>query len=62
MASAAERTKEEVRDMMEVVERLDLPDSEHWKMIADLLGISEESLFSIIIENSSYFEGHIDTD
>ena len=48
-------TKEEVRDVMEDVEELDLPDGAHWMLIHERLGLEYGDLFDFITEDPEFF-------
>lgn len=48
-------TKEEVRDVMEDVEALDLPDGAHWALIHDRLGLDYGDVFDFIAADPEFF-------
>jgi len=48
-------TKQEVRDVIEDVEELDLPDGAHWALIHDRLGLEYGDVFDIIAEDPDFF-------
>lgn len=48
-------TKQEVRDVIEEVEELDLPDGAHWALIHDRLGLEYGDVFDIIAADPEYF-------
>lgn len=48
-------TKEEVRDVMEQVDELDLPDGAHWALIHERLGLEYGDVFDIIGTDPDFF-------
>lgn len=48
-------TKQEVRDVIEEVEELDLPDGAHWALIHDRLGLEYGDVFDLIAEDPEFF-------
>lgn len=49
-------TKEQVRDIINDVEDLDLPDGAHWAMIHDRLGLEYGEVFDMIAEDPEFYE------
>ncbi|MCO5157533.1 MAG: hypothetical protein M9945_12435 [Aquamicrobium sp.] len=48
-------TKQEIRDVIEEVEELDLPDGAHWALIHDRLGLEYGDVFDLIAEDLEFF-------
>lgn len=48
-------TKEQVKDVINQVDELDLPDGAYWALIHDRLGLDYGDVFDIIAENPEYF-------
>lgn len=48
-------SKERVREVMEEVDALDLPDGAHWAMIYDRLGLEYGDVFDIITADPDFF-------
>lgn len=48
-------TKEEVRNVMEEVDALDLPDGAHWAMIHERLGLDYGDVFDFISDDPAFF-------
>lgn len=48
-------SKEQVREVMEEVEELDLPDGAHWALIHDRLGLEYGDVFDIIGSDPEFF-------
>jgi len=48
-------SKQEVKDVMEDVEELDLPDGAHWALIHDLLGLDYGDVFDFIAADPEFF-------
>ena len=53
-------TKEQVRDVMEDVDALDLPDGAHWAMINERLGLEYGDVFDYIGGDPAFF-GYTET-
>lgn len=49
-------SKERVREVIQEVENLDLPDGAHWALIHDRLGLEYGDVFDIIAEDPEFFE------
>ncbi len=50
-----EPTKEEVKDVMDDVDELDLPDDAHWALIHDRLGLDYGDVFDYISADPEFF-------
>lgn len=48
-------SKERVRDVIEEVEELDLPDGAHWMMIHEKLGLEYGDVFDIMAADPAFF-------
>lgn len=48
-------TKEQVREVMEEVEELDLPDGAHWALIHEKLGLEYGDVFEFIATDPEFF-------
>lgn len=48
-------TKEEVRDVMDDVEALDLPDGAHWAMIHERLGLDSGDVNGFIAADPEFY-------
>jgi len=48
-------TKERVKEVMEEVDELDLPDGAHWMMIHERLGLEYGDVFDIISTDPKFF-------
>lgn len=51
----ARPTKEEVRDVMEEVEELDLPEGAHWMLIHQKLGLEYGDVFDYIAADPEFY-------
>lgn len=51
----ARPTKREVRDVIEEVEELDLPEGAHWMMIHERLGLEYGDVFDVIAADPEFF-------
>ena len=51
----ARPTKREVRDVIEEVEELDLPEGAHWMMIHERLGLEYGDVFDFIAADPEFF-------
>lgn len=49
-------TKEEVKQVMDEVDELDLPDGAHWALVHERLGLEYGDVFDIIAENMAFFD------
>lgn len=48
-------TKEMVKEVMDDVDALDLPDGAHWALIHERLGLEYGAVFDIITEHAEFF-------
>ena len=48
-------TKQKVKEVMEEVGELDLPDSAHWTLIHERLGLEYGDVFSFIADDLEFF-------
>ncbi|UYT57730.1 hypothetical protein OHI65_14765 [Brucella sp. MAB-22] len=51
-------SKQQVKDVMEEVEELDLPDGAHWALIHDRLGLDYGDVFDFIANDPEFFDCH----
>lgn len=51
----SEPTKHEVRDILEKLEDLDLPDGAYWSLVHYRLGLEYGDVFEIIAEDPDFF-------
>lgn len=51
----ARPSKERVRDVMQEVDAMDLPDGAHWAMVHDKLGLEYGDVFDYIAEDPAFF-------
>jgi hypothetical protein len=55
MDKEAYPTKERVREVLEEVDALDLPDGAHWAMVHEKLGLEYGDVFEIMAEHAEFF-------
>ncbi len=48
-------TKEQVKEVMDEVDELDLPDGAHWAMVHERLGLDYGDVFDYIDANPAFF-------
>lgn len=48
-------TKEEVKQVMDEVDELDLPDGAHWALVHERLGLEYGDVFDIIASDPAFF-------
>lgn len=48
-------SKEKIKEVMEQVEALDLPDGAHWALIHELLELDYGDVFDLLAEDHEYF-------
>jgi hypothetical protein len=48
-------TKQEVKDVIDEVDALDLPDGAHWSLIHERLGLEYGDVFTIMAEDPEFF-------
>lgn len=53
--SEATLTKEEVKQVMDEVDALDLPDGAHWALIHERLGLEYGDVFDVIADDPGFF-------
>ncbi len=51
----ARPTKEQVKDVMDEVDALDLPDGAHWAMVHERLGLDYGDVFDYISDDPEFF-------
>lgn len=49
-------SKEQVKEVLEEVEELDLPDGAYWALVHERLGLEYGDVFDIIASDPTYFE------
>lgn len=49
-------SKQQVKNVMEEVEELDLPDGAHWALIHDRLGLDYGDVFDFIAADPEFFD------
>lgn len=52
----ADVTKERVKEVMEEVDALDLPDGAHWAMVHERLGMDYGDVFDVIANDPLFFD------
>lgn len=48
-------TKEHIRNVLEEIDELDLPDGAHWAMAHERLGMDYGDIFTVISEDPEFF-------